>query len=884
MSETPPRPTYLADYRPPPFVVDDIELDFELGEETTTVRTAMKIEPAGANGAVEPLRLDGRDLELVSIRLQGQRLTPNDYTVEAERLILPPRLLAPFRPPYRIDIENRIHPVGNTTLEGLYRSGKILCTQCEAEGFRKITYGLDRPDVMARFRTRLVADRHRYPVLLSNGNLITAEELPGNRHGVLWEDPFRKPSYLFALVAGDLAHLEDTYVTISGRTVTLRFYAESHQIGRCRHALQALKKAMRWDEQRYGREYDLDRYMVVAVDDFNMGAMENKGLNIFNSKYILADPETATDDDFEAIEAVIAHEYCHNWTGNRVTCRDWFQLSLKEGLTVFREQQFAAEMGSASVKRIAEVRFLRHHQFPEDAGPLAHPVRPRSYIEMNNFYTTTVYNKGAEIVRMYHTLLGAQGFRRGMDLYFQRHDGQAVTTDDFARAMADANGADLHQFLRWYDQAGTPLVHFRGDHDAKRATFALELEQTCPHAPGQEASRPFHIPVAMGLLDPQGQEIPLQLEGETGPAGTTRVLELRAERQVFRFVHVAHAPIPSLLRGFSAPVKLAGEFRDAHLAFLMAHDTDAFTRWDAAQQLWVRQLLAMVSAWCDGQTMAVRAEVLDAMALALRDPRDPALVAQIITLPDEQYVGDNMAVIDVEAIHAAHTRMQAMLAERLETELVDAYQANGSHERYRFEPAAVARRRLKNRCLAYLTTLEGDGHHQRAMAQFQYADNMTDTIAALRALSDCDCPARLEALRTFYERWSETPLVLDKWFALQATSRLPGTLRTVQRLMEHPRFSLANPNRVRALIGAFCSNNFAQFHAATGEGYRFLADQVIRLNQSNPQVAARLLTPLTRWQRFDRSRQALMKGQLERIAEGPQLSPDVYEMVQRSIA
>jgi aminopeptidase N len=884
MPDAQPKAVYLRDYRPPDYSVDTVELDFELDEQSTTVRCRMSIVPHAAAPAEAPLVLDGHDMELESIVFQGRSLNRREYRLDNSHLTLPAELLADSSPPYRLEVETRISPSRNTSLEGLYLSRGNFCTQCEAEGFRRITYFPDRPDVMARYRTRIVADRARYPVLLSNGNLVEQRQLADNRHCATWEDPFRKPSYLFALVAGDLAHLTDTFTTASAREVALHVYVEQRNADRCDHAMQSLKRAMRWDEQMYNREYDLDTYMVVAVDDFNMGAMENKGLNIFNSKYVLARPDTATDYDFEAIEAVVAHEYFHNWTGNRITCRDWFQLSLKEGLTVFREQQFAADMGSAAVKRIDAVRFLRNHQFPEDAGPMAHPVRPPSYIEMNNFYTTTVYNKGAEIIRMYHTLLGAEGFRRGMDLYFARHDGQAVTTDDFAQAMAEANDADLTQFRRWYDQAGTPVVNASARYDEANHSYELQLEQSCPAASGQAHETPLHIPLALGLLDPDGNEIPLQLHGESKPGGATRVLDLRQRHQCFRFENVPTRPVPSLLRAFSAPIKMEYAYRDNELAFLMATDPDPFNRWNASQQLALRTLLRMVRTWRADGSMTVDPVFVEAVSNTLRRPSaDPALDAETLTLPNEVYVGESMGVIDVTGVHTAHVELSRSLAQALRAPLLKAYERCATKASYRFAADQVAARRLKNRCLAYLMELANEQSRALCMEQFRCSDNMTDTLAALAVLTQHDCHEREEALSSFYSRWADDPLVLDKWFTLQATSRLPGTLDVVRGLMEHPRFSITNPNRVRALVGAFCTGNSTGFHVADGAGYRFLGSQVARLNGINPQVAARLVTPLTRWRRYDPSRQALMRDELERLRVIPDISRDVFEIVARSL-
>jgi aminopeptidase N len=878
MRDPSPRTTHLKDYRPPEFLVDSVALEFHLDEALTTVRSTLQLRrnPAGADGG--PLVLDGQDLELVSLALDGVAVPPARAVVTPEALTVSG---VPDR--FALTLETRIRPAQNTALEGLYRSGAILCTQCEAEGFRRITYFLDRPDVMARYTTTLTADRGRYPVLLSNGNPVARGNLPDGRHWVRWEDPFPKPAYLFALVAGDLVELTDAFTTRSGREVALRFYVEAQNRDKCRHAMRSLKEAMRWDEQTYGREYDLDTYMVVAVDTFNMGAMENKGLNIFNSKFVLARPDTATDADFLGIQGVIAHEYFHNWTGNRITCRDWFQLSLKEGLTVFRDQEFSADLNSRAVKRIEDVRRLRVAQFAEDAGPMAHPVRPDSYIEINNFYTATVYEKGAEVIRMVRGLLGSGGFRRGMDLYFERHDGQAVTIEDFLRAMEDANGADLVQFRLWYSQAGTPEVTVDDSYEPATHTYSLHLSQRCPPTPGQPEKQPMHIPVAVGLLDAEGRDLPLRLEGEPGPDGTTRLLSLREPAQTFRFVGVPTRPTPSLLRGFSAPVRLRARFSDEQLAFRMAHDADAFSRWDAGQQLATRVLLQRVDDVRHGRPLVCPEHLTHAFARVLEtSPHDPALAAEALVLPSESYLADEMEVADPDAVHTARDFLRGALASALADRLRAVYEASTDPGPYRLDAPAVGRRALRNLCLAYLGELSG--HCGLAWRQFEAADNMTDVMGALSVLAGIDCPERAEALERLYARWKDEPLVVDKWFSLQAMSRLPGSLEAVRGLLDHPAFDIRVPNRVRALVGAFCHGNPVRFHAASGEGYAFLADQVLRLDPLNPQLAARMLAPMTRWRRYDAGRQGLMRGQIERVLGRAGLSRDVFEVASKSLA
>ena len=870
-----PQPILLKDYQPPEFLIDRVALRFDLGEEGTQVAATLEIRrnPAGPRGDGS-LHLDGEGLELYSLALDGGRLAPDGYRLDPGGLTI-----RGVPDHFRLDTEVLIHPETNTALEGLYRSRGMFCTQCEAEGFRRITYFIDRPDVMARFSTEIVAGKARYPVLLSNGNPLEQRDLGDGRHLARWDDPFPKPSYLFALVAGDLCWIEDRFRTRSGREVTLRIYSEPENIDKCDHAMRSLQKAMAWDEERFGREYDLDIYMIVAVNDFNMGAMENKGLNVFNAKYVLARPETATDQDFLGIEGVIAHEYFHNWTGNRITCRDWFQLSLKEGLTVFRDQEFSADMGSRAVKRIDDVRLLRSHQFAEDAGPMAHPVRPDSYIEINNFYTSTVYEKGAEVVRMQANLLAPARFREAMDLYFERHDGQAVSTDDFVRCMEDAGGRDLRQFRLWYEQAGTPELQVWGEHDPATSTYSLSVCQHCPPTPGQPEKPPFHIPLAVGLIDPDGQDIPLRLEGEEGAVAGTRLLEVREVEQAFRFVGVPRKPVPSLLRGFSAPVKVRHDYSDADLMFLMAHDSDGFIRWDAAQTLTRRVILRSVA----DPACPISEGFLAAFRTALLNAPDPWLLAEVLSLPSETYLADQMEVADVDGIHRARERVKTGVAETLRSELMDAYRAHADPGGYDLEPKSIGRRRLKNLCLGYLIQLGDPEVTALCLDQFRDGTNMTDVVAALRLLADSSAPEGEEALAAFYARWRDDTLVLDKWFSIQATSKRADTLQRVTRLLEHPAFSIRNPNKVRSLIGAFCSGNPVRFHDRTGAGYCFLADRVLEIDPVNPQIAARLLRQMARWRRHDAARQWLMRAELERVLAREDLSKDSYEVASRSL-
>ncbi|MBU5612108.1 aminopeptidase N [Geomonas azotofigens] len=880
MSQCQHQTIHQKDYRVPDYLIDTVELSFDLDPESTRVlsRLAVRSNHDRANGP-RPLVLDGEELTLLSLRLDGVDLGPDDFRVEGGTLVL-------NTPPERflLEMETRIHPKENSALSGLYASGPMLCTQCEAEGFRRITYFTDRPDVMAVYTVTLRADKASCPVLLANGNLVEKGDLPDGRHYAVWHDPFKKPSYLFAVVAGDLVHIADRFTTMSGREVRLEIYVEERNKDKCEHALRSLMRAMRWDEEQFGREYDLDTYMVVAVDDFNMGAMENKGLNVFNSRYVLASPESATDDDYEAIEEVIGHEYFHNWTGNRITCRDWFQLSLKEGLTIFRDQEFSADMQSRPVKRIADVKSLRSAQFAEDAGPLAHPVRPESYVEINNFYSMTVYHKGGEVIRMLQTLLGRKAFRAGMDLYFERHDGQAVRVDEFVQAMADAGKRDLSQFMLWYDQAGTPVLTVSDDYRAEDGSYTLTVTQSCPPTPGQPEKNPFHIPLAMGLLDRDGNELPLKLTGETKAVGTSRVLELRGETETFTFVGLKERPVPSLLRNFSAPVKLVYPYSDEDLNLLMTRDSDPFVRWEAGQVQAVKLIMGLVADIQGGREARVPESFIESFRRLLSDERqDRALLAETLTLPTESYLAEQMAVIDPDAIHQARELVRATVGERLGAELTAAREACAPKAPYRPDDGLAGCRKLKNLCLAYLMAAGGGKAINACMAQLKSADNMTDSLGALAPLASCACPEREEALAAFYDCWRGDRGVIDKWFTHQAISRLPDTLDRVLALLEHPDFDIRNPNRVRSLVGAFSQGNQVRFHDASGRGYRFLADQILRLNGINPQIAARMLTPFSRWRRFDADRQELMKKELERILAEPGLARDVYELAAKSL-
>ena len=880
-----PKVIHLKDYQVPAYLIDETHLTFELYEDRTLVHAqlVMRRNPEAGAG-LPPLELHGQDLELLSLSLNDRPLQAGDYQVGEETLTL-----QPDSEHFTLDSSVVIHPETNTALEGLYKSGKMFCTQCEAEGFRKITWYLDRPDVMSRFTTTVSADKQRYPILLSNGNPIASGSEDDGRHWATWEDPFRKPAYLFALVAGDLWCVEDSFTTQSGREVALRIYVEPENIDKCQHAMDSLKKSMKWDEEAYGREYDLDIFMIVAVNDFNMGAMENKGLNIFNSSAVLARAETATDAAHQRVEAIVAHEYFHNWSGNRVTCRDWFQLSLKEGFTVLRDAQFSADMNSATVKRIEDVAYLRTHQFAEDAGPMAHSVRPDSYMEISNFYTLTIYEKGAEVVRMIQTLLGREGFRKGSDLYFERHDGQAVTVDDFVKAMEDANDADLSQFKRWYSQSGTPRLAVSERYDETTQTYTLTFSQSCPPTPGQDSKEPFVIPVELGLLAADGSEMQLRLHGESAPVGTSRVLAVTEAEQSFTFVEIGERPLPSLLRGFSAPVKLEFPYSRDQLMFLMQHDADGFNRWEAGQQLSVQVLQELIGQHQRGEPLAMDERLTEALRNVLQDETlDPAMVAEMLSLPSEAYLTEISDVADVEAIHAAREFARRELGRRLFDLLYQRYMTNREVSRqtpYVASAEHFARRALQNIALAYLMFSERSDVLALCLDQFDNADNMTERLSALASLVNSPFEdKRALALQVFAEQFSDNPLVMDQWFAVKAASPLPGGLERVQALMQHPAFTLKNPNKVRALIGAFAGQNLVNFHRADGAGYRFLADQIITLNAMNPQIASRLLGPLTRWRKYDSSRQALMKGELERILSSGELSSDVYEVVSKSLA
>jgi aminopeptidase N len=866
-----PQAKYRHDYRAPDYTITDIDLTFDLDATKTLVTAISQITRQGAAGS--PLRLDGEDLTLVSIDVNGAAW--EDYRQEEGALILESLPEA-----FTLTIVNQISPATNTALEGLYLSGDALCTQCEAEGFRHITWYLDRPDVLARFTTKVIADKSKYPFLLSNGNRIAEGELDNGRHWVQWQDPFPKPCYLFALVAGDFDVLRDTFKTRSGRDVALELFVDRGNLDRASWAMTSLKASMKWDETRFGLEYDLDIYMIVAVDFFNMGAMENKGLNVFNSKYVLARAETATDKDYLDIERVIGHEYFHNWTGNRVTCRDWFQLSLKEGLTVFRDQEFSSDLGSRAVNRIQNVRTMRAMQFAEDASPMAHPIRPDKVIEMNNFYTLTVYEKGSEVIRMLHTLLGEENFQKGMLLYFERHDGSAATCDDFVQAMEDASNVDLCHFRRWYSQAGTPVVTVHDDYDPENELYTLTISQTTPPTAEQQEKHPLHIPFDIELYDNEGKVIPLQKNGHP----IHHVLNVTQAEQTFVFDNVYFQPVPSLLREFSAPVKLEYKWSDQQLTFLMRHARNDFSRWDAAQSLLATYIKLNVNRSQQGQPLSLPLHVADAFRAILLDEKiDPALAAEILTLPSQNEIAELFQKIDPQAIAAVHEALTRTLANELADEFLAVYNAN-KLDAYRVEHADIGKRALRNTCLRYLAFGEQQLAEQLVRKQYESADNMTDSIAALSASVAAQLPCRAELLAVFDEKWHQDGLVMDKWFVLQATSPAVDTLSKVRELLNHRSFSMGNPNRVRSLIGAFAAGNPAAFHALDGSGYQFMVEMLSELNHRNPQVASRLIEPLIRLKRYDAKRQEMMRAALEQLKGLENLSGDLFEKISKALA
>jgi aminopeptidase N len=860
---------HLKDYQPPSFGISETQLIFHLDESRSRVISALQMHRMTADKDAE-LVLDGIELKLIELRLDGKVLQADDYNLTPETLTIKS---VPDR--FELSCEVEINAAANTRLEGLYLSNGNFCTQCEAEGFRYITYYLDRPDVMSVFSTEIHASKEAYPLLLSNGNRVDSGE-DGTRHWVGWQDPYPKPAYLFALVAGDLACVEDNFVTRSGRDVQLQIFTEHHNRDKCDHALRSLQKAMRWDEEVYGLEYDLDLYMVVAVDDFNMGAMENKGLNVFNTKYVLANTHTATDDDYLAIEGVIAHEYFHNWTGNRVTCRDWFQLSLKEGLTVFRDQEFSADMFSRAIQRISDVRVLRNHQFSEDAGPMAHPVRPASYQEINNFYTATVYNKGAEVVRMMHCLLGAANFRKGMDLYFERHDGQAVTTDDFRAAMQDASGINLDRFQRWYEQSGTPRIDIKRDYDAATGSLSLTVTQRAGTTRG-ELNRAFHMPMRLALFDQQGEPLVMDDSGNL-----EQIIDIREPETVLHYPDMPAQAMISAFRGFSAPIILRTDLSDAELASLMVCDSDPFNRWEASQQLASRTMLAMLEQ-DRAQWTRLQQPLLAAFNdLLARSPLDAALVAEMMVLPGEKYIAEMLDQVDVQKLREVRETLKFEIASGNERQLLEHYQNCIDSGEYQLHPDAIARRRLKNICLAYLLHLEQPDYFELCETQFEQAGNMTDQIACLQMVVHYHHALRDRIVTRFYEQWKDTALVVDKWFSALGSSGADNAIEEIRPLFDHPAYTLSNPNRARSLLGAMVTNSNV-FHQQDGAGYAFAAQKILELDAINPQVAARLANPFVHWRKLIAQQGQLMKSQVENMLDNSEMSNDLNELLSTSL-
>jgi aminopeptidase N len=877
MRDAQPESIYLKDYQPPFFVIEQTHLRFNLFEDHAQVdsRLVVRRNRQQHENFEGPLVLVGQQLELLSITIDGSRLTDDEYVLENDSLTI-----HNVSDSFELVISTRTEPQNNTELEGLYKSGGMFCTQCEAEGFRRITYYLDRPDVMSIFTTEVIAEKSKYPVLLSNGNAVAHRELEGGRHSVSWHDPHRKPCYLFALVAGDLMVKEDSFTTMNGRKVELKIFVEPQNIDKTDYAMDALKRSMTWDEEKYGREYDLDIFMIVAVDDFNMGAMENKGLNIFNSSCVLANPQTATDVSYQRIEAIVAHEYFHNWSGNRVTCRDWFQLSLKEGFTVYRDSQFTADMNSAAVKRIEDASIMRTVQFAEDAGPMAHPVQPDSYMEISNFYTVTIYEKGSEIVGMIHKLVGDNGFRKGSDLYFDRHDGQAVTINEFVSAMEDANNLSLTQFKRWYKAAGTPVVEVESYYDAVAKTYSLTFKQSC--------EEPFLIPIELGLIGRNGQELNVMLApGLINKRGAYEqgIFKLTEKEQVLVFADVKEEPVPSLLRDFSAPVKLNYDFSRDQLLFLMQHDRDGFNRWDAGQNLALDVIYQVMQQLAEGNKPEVDVRLITAYRNVLkRDDIDDAMLAKMLLLPSVAYIAETQAVIDIQAINQARSHVLSVLAGALAKDLAALYQKLNVQQDYLPEPKQMAQRGLKNAALSYLLKTDNKEYCDLAIAQFENSDNMTDSMAALASVVNSKHKSQAEvALASFYQKWQAEPLVVNQWLAVQAGSAEYGTIDNIKKLLEHESFDIKNPNKVRSVIGAFAGQSLINFHAPDGAGYKLLADKIILLNRLNPQIASRLVSPLSKWSRYVDSQAQQMKQQLQRIMAEEDLSKDVYEVVSKSL-
>ncbi|EML0279294.1 aminopeptidase N [Vibrio parahaemolyticus] len=862
-----PQAKYRKDYQAPSHTITDIDLTFDLYDNDTIVTALSKVVQKGESTTLE---LDGEGLELRSVKVNGEDWAHHE--VKEASLVL-----SDLPAEFELEIITKIDPEANTALEGLYKSGGAFCTQCEAEGFRRITYYLDRPDVLAKYTTKVIADKATYPYLLSNGNRIAQGEAENGRHWVQWQDPHPKPAYLFALVAGDFDVLRDKYTTMSGRNVDLEIFVDKGNLDRAGHAMTSLINSMKWDEERFGLEYDLDIYMIVAVDFFNMGAMENKGLNIFNSKFVLANDQTATDRDYLGIEAVIGHEYFHNWTGNRVTCRDWFQLSLKEGLTVFRDQEFSSDLGSRAVNRIDNVRIIRGPQFAEDASPMSHPIRPDKVIEMNNFYTLTVYEKGSEVIRMYHTLLGEEGFQKGMKLYFERHDGTAATCEDFVSAMEDATGVDLKQFRLWYSQSGTPTLRVNSEYNGEAKTYALTVEQFTEATQDQAEKQALHIPFDIELYDSKGQVIPLIINGES----VHNVLDIKQDKQTFVFENVAEQPVPSLLREFSAPVKLEYDYSDAELIFLMKHATNDFARWDASQMLLAKYIRQNVTNVQTGSEVQLSEDLIDAFRGVLLDENlEPAFIAQVFSLPSINEITGWYKQIDVDAVDTVLNSITVSLSAALEDELSATYHTLKQAE-YTIDHAAIGKRALRNQCLQFLA--HTDKGNTLVKAQYEAANNMTDTIAAMSAANSAQLECREELMADYSDKWKHDGLVMDKWFALQGTNPAEDALEKVKATMNHEAFSLKNPNRTRSLIGSFLAANPVRFHDKSGSGYQFAGEILRQLNDSNPQVASRMIDPLLKFRKYDEARQAMIRAELEKLKAMDNLAKDLFEKVTKAL-
>jgi len=870
---------YLKDYTPPAFFVDQIDLVFDIKKNHTLVSSKLKIRKnKTVSDENTPLIFDKGDFEITSVVAGGMVLLPGEY--EADHQFFK---LAKTPDEFEIEITNILKPQDNTSLEGLYKSGSILCTQCEAQGFRKITPFPDRPDVMAIYSCTIIADQLEYPVLLSNGNLVKSGSLDNNRHYVTWEDPFKKPGYLFALVAGDLEYLKDEFKTRTGRLVDLKIYSEKENINKCSHAMKSLKQAMEWDEKRFDLEYDLNLYQIVAINDFNAGAMENKGLNIFNTKYVLADSSTATDEDFMNIQAVIGHEYFHNWTGNRVTLKNWFQLSLKEGLTVFRDQEFSSDLNSRGVKRIADVSNLRAHQFSEDSGPMAHPVRPESYMKMDNFYTMTVYDKGAELIRMIHQLLGEEKFQKGMKLYFQKFDGMAVTIDDFIKVMQESSSLDLEQFKLWYSQSGTPTIKMTHSYNQKLEQLEITFIQSTPSDKNQDIKKPFHIPVNFGIINAKGDDIAINAQIDTQidkEINDKQSIEIRTQKETFVFNNIAKGSLPSIFRQFSAPVKIKTDFTNQELAFLMANDTDEFNRWDAAHTLFIKEIKQIINCINDNKKLSVSMNLINAFKKALADKHtDRAFLAKALLLPKETEIKEHFDIIDVNAIHKARLFLKQAIAKQLNNQFAHVIELCSQSDALSLSHNAMADRSLKNLALSYLGCLKETKTTNLVLKHFGSAKNMTDELSAFKILADIDPDTKSRAVEKFYLKWENDKLVLDKWFAVQAGSALRDTLDIVKSLIKHSEYSIKNPNKVRALLYMFAMHNQTNFHQDDGTGYKFIADQIIALDSVNPQGAARLSSCFNHWKKYDRHRKSLMEKELERIMSVKNLSKNVYEII-----